>query len=281
MEGPERQIGVSMDPNDFATTGGSSETRTAEKRLIGRYEVKRLLGQGGMGQVYLAHDPVLDREVAVKLIGGEIDDEQARGRLVQEARAAGRLRHPNIVTIFDAGEHAGAPYIAMEHLGGETLRSLIRQRAPVSLGRRLALIEGACAGLAHAHRASVVHLDVKPDNLMLDVSGVLKVLDFGIARVLKSGVLMTMHVAGTLRYMSPEQVRGEPLDHRSDVFSLGCSLFELIAYEPAFAGSAHELITRIAEGPVPRLASALPSVDPRLDALVARAMDPGSHAAVR
>ena len=162
----------------------------------------------------------------------------------------------------------------MEHLGGETLRSLIRQRAPVSLGRRLALIEGACAGLAHAHRASVVHLDVKPDNLMLDVSGVLKVLDFGIARVLKSGVLMTMHVAGTLRYMSPEQVRGEPLDHRSDVFSLGCSLFELIAYEPAFAGSAHELITRIAEGPVPRLTSALPSVDPRLDALVARAMDP-------
>ena len=225
-----------------------------------------------MGQVYLAHDPVLDREVAVKLIGSEIDDQQARDRLVQEARAAGRLRHPNIVTIFDAGQHDGAPYIAMEHLTGETLRSLIRRRAPVPLSRRLELVEGACAGLAHAHRAQVVHLDVKPDNLMLDANDVVKVLDFGIARVLKSDALVTVHVTGTLRYMSPEQVSGGPLTRRSDVFSLGCSLFEFLTYEPAYTGSAPELISRIAYGPVPRLADALPSVDPRLDALVARAM---------
>ena len=174
--------------------------------------------------------PVLDREVAVKLIGAGMDDPDARHRLVEEARAAGRLRHPNIVTIFDAGEHAGNPYIAMEHVGGETLRSLIQRRAPFSPGRKLALIEGACAGLAHAHRANVVHFDVKPDNLMLDSRGLLKVLDFGVARVLKSEVLVTQHVAGTLRYMSPEQLSGGPLDRRSDVFSLGCSLFEFIAY---------------------------------------------------
>jgi eukaryotic-like serine/threonine-protein kinase len=260
-----------MDPND-TTTAGTSATGSSESRLIGRYQVKRLLGSGGMGQVYLAHDPVLDREVAVKLIGSEIDDPQARDRLVQEARAAGRLRHPNIVTIFDAGQHDGAPYIAMEHLTGETLRSLIRRRAPLPLARRLELVEGACAGLAFAHRAHVVHLDVKPDNLMLDANDVVKVLDFGIARVLKSDALVTVHVTGTLRYMSPEQVSGGPLTRRSDVFSLGCSLFEFLTYEPAYTGSAPELISRIAHGPVPRLADVLPSVDPRLDALVARAM---------
>jgi hypothetical protein len=261
-----------VDPNDVSTTTGSSETRESERRFIGRYEIRRLLGTGGMGQVYLAHDPVLDREVALKLIGSEIDDDRARQRLVEEARAAGRLRHPNIVTIFDAGEHAGAPYIAMEHVGGETLRGLIRRRAPLSLAHRLELIEGACAGLAHAHRANVVHFDVKPDNLMLDDAGVLKVLDFGIARVLKAEALVTKHLVGTLSYMSPEQVSGAPLDRRSDVFSLGCSLFELIAYAPAYTGSAPELVTRIAMGPVPRLADTVPSVDPRLDVLVARAM---------
>jgi serine/threonine-protein kinase len=249
-----------------------SGTRGLQPTLIGRYNVIRLLGRGGMGEVYLAHDPVLDREVAVKLIGAGLDDANARHRLVQEARAAGRLRHPNIVTIFDAGEHGGNSYIAMEHLSGETVRSLIQRRAPFSPGRKLALMEGACAGLAHAHRANVVHFDVKPDNLMLDARGVLKVLDFGVARVLKSEVLVTQHVAGTLRYMSPEQLSGGALDRRSDVFSLGCSLFEFVAYEPAYVGSPHELIARITRGPVPRLSDVLPWVDPALDALVARAM---------
>src|SRR6185436_4470885 len=122
--------------------------------------------------------------------------------------AAGRLRHPNIVTIFDAGQHEGTPYIAMEYVPGETLRSVIKRRAELPLPRRLELIEGACAGLAHAHRAGVVHLDVKPDNLMLDDSGIVKVLDFGIARVVRSETLVTNHNVGTLRYMSPEQVSG-------------------------------------------------------------------------
>ena len=117
-----------------------------------------------------------------------------------------------------------------------------------------------------------MHFDVKPDNLMVDRRVGIKVLDFGVARVLKSEVLVTQHVAGTLRYMSPEQLAGKPLDRRSDVFSLGCSLFEFITYEPAYIGSAHEMITRIITGPVPRLSDALPSVDPSLDALVSKAM---------
>jgi serine/threonine protein kinase len=245
---------------------------TLQPGTIGRYQVARLLGRGGMSEVYLARDPVLERDVAVKLIAGELDDQTAQRRLVREARAAGRLQHPNIVTIFDAGEHEGRPYIAMEYVCGETLRSVIQQKAPLSLARKLELIEGACAGLAHAHRAGVVHLDIKPDNLMLDESGVVKVLDFGIARVLQGEALATRHIVGTLRYMSPEQIAGEPLDRRSDVFSLGCSLFELLAYEPAYAGSTKEIVTRIAIGPVPRLLDAIPDIDPRLDAIVSRAM---------
>ena len=241
-------------------------------RTIGRHEIVRLLGRGGNAEVYLTYDPVLDRDVAVKLMRGAFDDAVAQARLELEARAAARLRHPNIVTIFDAGEHEGTPYIAMEYVPGETLRSIIRRQAELSLPRRLELIEGACAGLAHAHRAGVVHLDVKPDNLMLDESGVVKVLDFGIARVLRSEVPVTNHHVGTLRYMSPEQVSGALLDRRSDVFSLGCSLFELVTYSFAYPGSTHEMIVRIAEGPVPRLLDVVPEVDPRLDAIVSRAM---------
>jgi hypothetical protein len=255
-----------------APTPGRLHASAETGHAIGRYQVVRLLGRGGMGEVYLAYDPVLEREVAVKLIGGELDRESARPRLVQEARAASRLRHPNIVTIFDAGEHDGAPYIAMEHVPGETLRSLITRRAPLPLADRLRLAEGACLGLAHAHKAGVVHFDVKPDNLMLDESGVVKVLDFGIARVLRHDVLVTQNLAGTLRYMSPEQIEGRALDHRSDVFSLGASIFELITYSPAFSGEAPAIVARITGGALPRLRDVVPDIDPQLDAMVARAM---------
>ncbi|PYR67475.1 MAG: hypothetical protein DMF88_12685, partial [Acidobacteria bacterium] len=203
---------------------------------IGRFEVTRLLGRGGMGEVYLARDALIDRPVAIKLLGAGHEGDAGR-RLVREARAAGRLHHPNIVTVFEAGEHDGRPYIAMEYVSGETIGSLIRRHALLSLRRRLEMIEGACAGLAHAHREGVIHLDIKPDNLMLDDDGIVKVLDFGISRIVQSDTLATLHGAGTLRYMSPEQIQGRPLDHRSDVFSLACSLFELVSYSPAFTGS--------------------------------------------
>jgi predicted Ser/Thr protein kinase len=239
---------------------------------IGRYQTLRLLGRGGMGEVHLARDVVLDRNVAVKLIARDKDDEAGRKRLVREARAAGRLRHPNIVTIFDAGEHDGRSYIAMEYVPGETLRNIIRRQAPLSLRRRLELIEEACAGLAHAHRAGVVHLDIKPDNLMLDESGVLKVLDFGIARVLQSDALATRPLAGTLAYMSPEHIAGKTLDRRSDVFSLGCSAYELLTQAPAFSGSTQQIVMRVTAGPVPRLLDACPDIDRRLDAIIGRAM---------
>jgi eukaryotic-like serine/threonine-protein kinase len=246
--------------------------RGAHPAVIGRYQIVRLIGRGGMGDVYLARDPVLEREVAVKLISGEIDTARSRQRLVLEARAAGRLRHPNIVIIFDAGEHKDRPFIAMEFVRGETLGNLIRRQAPMPLVQRLELIEHACAGLAHAHRADVVHLDIKPDNLMLDETGIVKVLDFGIARVLKSDLLVTRQLGGTLRYMSPEQIENRPLDRRSDVFSLGCVFFELVTFVPAFVGSTKDIVTQISSGPVPGIREAMPGLEPRLDAIARRAM---------
>jgi hypothetical protein len=264
----EREL---LEAQPSAGTGPQPVRPVSLPTRIGRFEVDRLLGRGGMGEVYLARDPVIERPVAIKLIGATVENETARRRLVREARTAGRLRHPNIVTIFEAGEHEQQPYIAMEFVPGETLRSLIARREPLTLRRRLEMIEGACAGLAHAHRSGVVHLDIKPDNLMVDDTGVVKVLDFGISRNANADTL-TVHVAGTLRYMSPEQIQGRALDHRSDTFSLGCALFELIVYEPAFTGSTSEIVTHIAHGPVPRLAERSPGVHPELERIVSRAM---------
>jgi eukaryotic-like serine/threonine-protein kinase len=260
-----------LEEQPSVATGPTHHRPVSVPSRIGRFEVDRLIGRGGMGEVYLARDPVIDRPVAIKLIGNTAENETARRRLVREARTAGRLRHPNIVTIFEAGEHEEQPYIAMEFVPGETLRSLIARREPLTLRRRLEMMEGACAGLAHAHRSGVVHLDIKPDNLMVDDTGVVKVLDFGISRSVNAETL-TVHVAGTLRYMSPEQIQGRTIDHRSDTFSLGCALFELIAYQPAFTGSTSEIVTHIAHGPVPSLAERDPAVDPRLDQIVSRAM---------
>jgi serine/threonine-protein kinase len=240
--------------------------------LIGRFAVTKVLGRGGMGEVYLARDPIIDRMVAIKVIGSGLEDEPGRHRLLREARAAGRLHHSNIVSVFEAGEYDTRLFIAMEYVPGETLGSIIRRRAAVTLRRRIEMIESACAGLAHAHRAGVVHLDIKPDNLMLDEAGVVKVLDFGISRVLHNETRATAHGAGTLRYMSPEQVQGVPLDHRSDVFSLGCSLFELVTYAPAFNGSTQQIVTQIALGPIPSLLTVSPEIDPRLDQIIRRAM---------
>jgi len=239
---------------------------------ISRFEVTKLLGRGGMGEVYLARDPVIDRMVAIKLIGSGLELDRGRRRLMREARAAGRLHHPNIVTVFEAGEFEDRSFIAMEYVPGETLGRLIRHRAELTMRNRLEMIEGACAGLAHAHRAGVIHLDIKPDNLMLADTGVVKVLDFGISKVLQNQTLATAQGAGTLRYMSPEQIQGKPLDHRSDVFSLGCSLFELVSYAPAFTGSTREIVTQIAAGPVPSLLDLSSDFDRRLDHIIRRSM---------
>ena len=273
----DRQTAVSLtsstaDDAPTSITDVRTTTAPASPERIGRYHVGRLLGRGGMSEVYLARDPVLERDIALKFLAEEIDDPGARDRLAQEARAAGRLRHPNIVTIFDVGEQDGRSFIAMEYVPGETLGRLIRNDTVMPLSRKLELFEGVCGGLAHAHRAGVIHLDIKPDNLILDETGILRVLDFGIARVLTGESHLTRHLSGTLRYMSPEQLEGRPLNHRSDVFSLGAALFEFVSGKPAFAGSPQELMVRICLGPAPKLPPGGPGSHPAFDLVLGRAM---------
>jgi hypothetical protein len=227
-----------------------------------------------MGVLHLAFDPVTEREVALKVL--RVDSDGLRERFLSEARLAARLQHPNIVTIYDVGAHEDQPFIAMEFIAGETLGQLVHRRAPLALSRRIALVEQLCVGLAYAHRHGIVHRDVKPANLMISRdSGVLKVLDFGVAGRLDAdpGAEGQM-LMGTPNYMSPEQVVGQPSDHRSDIFSVGLVLYELLAYRQAFSGESQQsiLLKVLHESPIP-LASLIPGIDPALPAIVDRALE--------
>jgi tetratricopeptide (TPR) repeat protein len=229
-----------------------------------------------MGVVYLARDPTIDRLVAVKVLHAATAE--MRERFYREARTAGRLQHPNIVTIYDVGEHEGEPFIAMEYVPGETLAQIIRRRAPLPIGRKLDLLDDLCLGLACAHRAGLIHRDVKPSNLVVSPEGPLKILDFGIARLADSSMTQSGALIGTPNYMSPEQVAGRPVDHRSDIFAVGLTVYELLAYRPAFPGTAiPEVFHRILHEDPPPLTSMAPELDPALETIVARALqkDPG------
>ena len=240
---------------------------------VGRYTIERFLGQGGMGRLYLAVDPVIGRRLAIKLIRDGTVDTDARARFMQEARAGGGLKHPNVVTVFDAGDHQGHPFIAMEYVSGETLADLIRRAQPVPVATKLHLIEQLCRGLACAHRHELVHRDIKPANLMVDDEGTLKILDFGIARVAESRLTSTGVALGTVNYMSPEQVAGDTVDYRSDVFSVGVVFYELLTYQPAFPGTLRDgVMYRIVHGEPVSLRHACPDLDPSITQTVERAM---------
>jgi serine/threonine-protein kinase len=239
---------------------------------IGRYEIQRRLGRGGMGTVYVAHDPVLGRMVAIKLFAGDLDMPDARERFAREARAAAALNHPNIVTVYDFGEVASQPYIVMEYVPGDTLAHIIRRKVAASMADKLRWIEDLCAGAGYAHQMSVVHRDIKPANLMLDRSGRLKILDFGIARML--GIASNTSVMiGTPGYMAPEQITGDPVDHRSDQFSIGVVLYELLSYTEPFAGDTLPQITHriVSQEPTP-LEQLVPDINPDLVAIVSQAL---------
>ncbi|HEX2801712.1 MAG TPA: protein kinase, partial [Phenylobacterium sp.] len=240
---------------------------------IGRYEVKRTLGRGGMGTVYVAHDPVLGRMVAIKLFSADVDLPDAGQRFAREARSAAALNHPNIVTIFDFGENDTQPFIVMEYVQGDSLAEIIRTRAEVPVADKLRWIEGLCAGLAYAHRMSVVHRDIKPANLMIDRSGRLRILDFGIARMIGTASNTAM-LLGTPGYTAPEQIRGEPVDHRADIFAAGVVLYELVALREAFPGEAAVTIMHrvLNEEPAP-LSEVIPEVRPEIVAICARALN--------
>jgi serine/threonine protein kinase len=206
---------------------------------IGRYQLLERLGQGGMGVVYRALDTLLERTVAVKVISAPIDQNaELRERFFREARAAGQLSHRNIITIHDLGEHEGQPYLAMEFLQGQDLLARMASTQRLSLRRKLEIAIEVCEGLDYAHVHGVVHRDIKPANIFVTDSGTVKILDFGLARLVTSELTRSNMMMGTLNYMAPEQIRGERVDHRADIFSTGVVLYELLSGKRAFEGDS-------------------------------------------
>jgi serine/threonine protein kinase len=213
---------------------------------VGKYVIESVVGRGGMGEVYKAHDPALGRFVALKIMRGpSLDDEMARERFIREAQAAGGLRHPNIVTIYDLGEVESQMFIAMEFIHGDDLEKMIKSRVALSIEDRLNMMIQACEGVSYAHKNQIVHRDLKPSNIRVDQEGVVKIMDFGIAKMEHSNMTASGTVLGTPFYMSPEQVRGLRVDGRSDVFALGAILYEVLTYEKAFPGDMASVFYKI------------------------------------
>jgi serine/threonine-protein kinase len=202
---------------------------------IGRYRILGELGKGAMGTVYLGRDENLDREVALKVMSPGMGDADTRGRFLKEARAAAKLQHPNVVVIYELGEHEGAPYMVLERLQGADLQHAIETGMKPNPGIKLNLILQVLAGLGRAHERGIVHRDIKPSNIFLPLGGPAKIMDFGVARLAGHGQTTTAGVVvGTPNYMSPEQVQGGEIDGRSDLFSVGLILYELVTGEKAF-----------------------------------------------
>ncbi len=240
--------------------------------IRGRYRLERRLGGGGMATVHLAHDVELDRPVAVKLLADHLaGDPELRERCVREARIAARLAHPNVVAVYDAGEDAGTPYIVMEHVEGETLADLLRREGRLERDRAVELARQACAGLAHAHDAGLVHRDVKPANLLLGRDGTVKIADFGIARAGETTRLtLAGTILGTAAYLAPEQAAGEEVTAAADVYSLGAVLYECLAGQPP--RRVESLADLDPEQPVTPLRDVAPDVPQELEDAVMRAL---------
>ena len=213
---------------------------------IGKYEVVEELGRGAMGVVYVGHDPDLDRKVALKVMAANImQDTELSLRFRKEAQAVAKLQSPNIVTVYDFGYHQDSPYFAMELVVGNDLESRLRKNPP-SLSEKLNIVIQVCQGLEHAHKQGVIHRDIKPANIFVSESGLVKIMDFGTARLVQSSQTQTGTVMGTVAYMSPEQLKGEKVDGRSDIFSLGVVLYRLLCHQQPFPGeNIHNIIYKI------------------------------------
>jgi predicted Ser/Thr protein kinase len=219
---------------------------------IGRYEIIDRIGRGSMGTVYSARDTNMDRRVAVKVMMADVeDDPELRSRFFREAKAAGSLLHPNIVTVFDIGEDGGRPFIVMELLEGENLATLVAKNAELDLEVKVDLLIQLCEGLSAAHARGVCHRDVKPANLFITRDGTLKILDFGIARIAASTLTATGLMVGTPEFMSPEQARGAEIDQRSDLFAVGAVAYFLLTGRAPFAARDLPAVLRKVESEAP------------------------------
>jgi beta-lactam-binding protein with PASTA domain len=242
----------------------------------GRYRALKRLGAGGMAEVWCAEDEVLGRRVALKLLGSRFaEDPEFRERFRREAQAAAGLAHPNIVGIFDRAEWEGTPYIAMELVDGRTLKEMVTERGPLPPAVAVNFVEQMLRALGYAHRRGIVHRDVKPQNVIIDREGTAKVADFGIARAANSSdMTQTGTMVGTVQYFSPEQAQGLPVDPRSDLYSAGVVLYELLTGRLPFEGEAPVSIAlkHVNERPVPP-GQLRPGLPPALEAVVMRSME--------
>ncbi len=241
---------------------------------FGKYEIVEELGRGAMGVVYKARDPLIGRLVALKTVmPGLLSDSDLLKRFYREAQSAGRLQHPNIVIIHDLGEADGLPYIAMELVEGESLQKIIARQAPLPLATKLRILIQICNGLGYAHQHGVVHRDVKPANILVAPNGSVKVVDFGIVHLADTGMTQSGMILGTVSYMSPEQLRGEQVDRRSDIFSVGIVMYELLAYRKTFDGpNVTAIMLKIASEEPPSLAEAVPGLPSALDEIVRKCL---------
>jgi serine/threonine-protein kinase len=244
---------------------------------LGKYEIQGVLGKGAMGVVYKARDPHIERTVAIKTVRKDLIDADLAAsflaRFRNEARAAGRLHHPNIVGVYEYGEADDIAYIAMEYVDGIGLREYLNRKARFEFQQIVAILTQLLSALDFAHSQGVVHRDIKPANLILTSSGALKVADFGIARVDASNLTMTGMVMGTPSYMAPEQCQGLPSDHRADLFSVGVVFYELLTGRKPFDGSIESITYRIChEDARPPSALSPLALPPAVDAMMATAL---------
>ena len=249
----------------------------AQPEKIGKYRIDGVLGKGAMGVVYKGFDPGIERTVAIKTVRKDLVDPdlavQVMARFKNEAKAAGRLMHPNIVSVYEYGEDDANAFIAMEYVDGTGLREYLNRKATFDIGQIVAIVSQVLEALDFAHERGVVHRDVKPANLILTASGAVKVADFGIARIDTSNLTNAGMVMGTPSYMSPEQCQGKDIDRRSDLFSTGVVLYELLTGEKPFGGSIEAIAFKICyEDHRPPSEIAKLPVTPALDAIVATAL---------
>ncbi|HTZ73687.1 MAG TPA: serine/threonine-protein kinase [Candidatus Aquilonibacter sp.] len=243
-------------------------------KKLGKYELIEIIGRGGMGEVYKAQDPLIGRLVALKTItNGLAGRPDLLERFHQEARSAGTLQHPNIVTIYELGQEGETPFIAMEFLEGESLEGLIERRPVLPIAEKVGYVIPVCRALNFAHKRGVIHRDIKPANVMITREGRVKVVDFGIARQIDSKVTQTDAIIGTLAYMSPQQICGERADERSDIWATGVMLYELLTFQRPFDGANQAaLVLNISKGDVlpPCIRALVPDCGPALEAVVDR-----------
>ncbi len=256
------------------------------RMLAGRYEVRDLIGRGGMAEVHLGYDTRLSRTIAIKLLRSDMaEDATFQARFRREAQSAAALNHPSIVAVYDSGEEQvtgpdgrtrGVPYIVMEYVEGHTVRELLGEGEAVPIDEAVEIVTGVLDALEYSHRAGIVHRDIKPGNIMLTSTGAVKVMDFGIARAIEDSaatVTQTHAVVGTAQYLSPEQARGELVDSRSDLYSTGCLLYELLTGRPPFQGDSAVAIAYQHVREIPKAPSATaPDVPESLDRVVLKAL---------